>query len=292
MKNIVEVLDVSKQYTNGTKALKGVTFNLTNGIVGLIGANGAGKSTLMKILVTLVKPTAGKVNIYGRDVVDEKKTLRGEIGYLPQDLTLYEKLTVEESLRYFSALKNLQDDNQVIELMEKLNLEDYRGKKIGELSGGTKRRVGVAQALLGYPSILVLDEPTVGLDPEERVRLHEILEHYASDDRLIILSTHLIEDISKLCKNIVVLKQGQLIYAGSVEAKLKEIKDKVKIVNIQEIIRRECKSNVCILEEYSDENGKRLKVIDNFGNLAGKMVEPTLEDVYLYMMGGKHEKYM
>ena len=118
MKNIVEVLDVSKQYTNGTKALKGVTFNLTNGIVGLIGANGAGKSTLMKILVTLVKPTAGKVNIYGRDVVDEKKTLRGEIGYLPQDLTLYEKLTVEESLRYFSALKNLQDDNQVIELMK------------------------------------------------------------------------------------------------------------------------------------------------------------------------------
>lgn len=292
MKNIVEVLNVTKQYANGTKALKGVTFNLTNGIIGLIGANGAGKSTLIKILVTLVKPTTGKVNINGKDVVDGKKIIRGEIGYLPQDLKLYEKLTVEESLQYFSALKNIQDGNQVIELMEKLNLEDYREKKIDELSGGTKRRVGVAQALLGYPSILVLDEPTVGLDPEERVRLHEILEQYASEDKLIILSTHLIEDISKLCRNIVVLKQGQLIYAGSVETKLKEIKDKVKIINIQENIGIEFKNNACILEEYSNENGKCLKVIDNLGNLTGKIVEPTLEDTYLYMMGGKNEKYM
>lgn len=292
MKSVVEVLDVTKRYTNGTEALKGITFNLTNGITGLIGANGAGKSTLMKILVTLAKPTFGEVNINGRDVVDEKKIIRGEIGYLPQDLKLYDKLTVEESLQYFSALKNIQDDSQVIELMEKLNLIKYRKKKIGELSGGTKRRVGVAQALLGYPDILVLDEPTVGLDPEERVRLHEILEHYASNDRLIILSTHLIEDIAKLCKNIVVLKQGQLIYAGSVETKLKEIKDKVKIINVQENIGRECENTACILEEYSNENGKCLKVIDLVGNLTGKIVEPSLEDVYLYMMGGKNEKYM
>lgn len=292
MKKVVEVLDVTKRYTNGTEALKEVTFSLANGITGLIGANGAGKSTLMKILVTLVKQTSGDININGRDVAYEKKVIRGEIGYLPQDLKLYDNLTVEETLQYFSVLKNIQDNSQVIDLMEKLNLGKYRKKKIAELSGGTKRRVGVAQALLGYPDILVLDEPTVGLDPEERVRLHEILERYASNDRLIILSTHLIEDIAKLCKNIVVLKQGRLIYAGSVEAKLNEIKDKVKIITVQENMRRDCENNACILEEYSNENGKYFKVIDLIGNLTGKVVEPTLEDAYLYMMGGKNEKYM
>jgi ABC-2 type transport system ATP-binding protein len=209
---------VSKRY-GSHEALRGIDLHIEQGMFGLLGPNGAGKTTLLRILATLLRPTTGRVVINSFDLsrAAHRKAVRAHLGYLPQELGLYPDLTGREFLDYMGLLKRLYDRTarrrQIAALLEVVNLAGSAERKIKTYSGGMKRRLGIAQALLGDPQILVVDEPTAGLDPEERIRLRTLLTGLA-ENRVVILSTHVVEDISQTCERIAVLDQGQLVFDG------------------------------------------------------------------------------
>jgi ABC-2 type transport system ATP-binding protein len=210
--------EVSKQY-GAQEALRGITLSLEQGMFGLLGPNGAGKTTLLRILATLLRPTSGRVVIGDFDLGRRaaRKAVRAHLGYLPQELGLYPDLTSRELLDYIGLLKRLHDRaerrRQIAALLDIVSLAGDADRKIKTYSGGMKRRLGIAQALLGNPQVLVIDEPTAGLDPEERIRLRTLLTRLA-EDRIVILSTHVVEDISQTCERLAVLDQGTLVFDG------------------------------------------------------------------------------
>jgi ABC-2 type transport system ATP-binding protein len=217
---LVDILieHVSKRY-GSHKALRGIDLHIEQGMFGLLGPNGAGKTTLLRILATLLRPTSGRVVIGSFDLgqAAHRKAVRAHLGYLPQELGLYPDLTGREFLDYMGLLKRLYDRTarrrQIAALLEVVSLAGSADRKIKTYSGGMKRRLGIAQALLGNPQLLVVDEPTAGLDPEERIRLRTLLTRLAQD-RVVILSTHVVEDISQTCERLAVLDQGQLVFDG------------------------------------------------------------------------------
>lgn len=216
MKVVIE--QVSKCY-GSREALRGITLHIDRGMFGLLGPNGAGKTTLLRILATLLRPTSGRVIIGDFDLArrGQRKAIRAHLGYLPQELGLYPDLTGREFLDYIGLLKRLHDRaarrQQIAALLDIVSLGGHADRKIKTYSGGMKRRLGIAQALLGNPQVLVIDEPTAGLDPEERIRLRTLLTRLA-EDRLVILSTHVVEDISQTCERLAVLDQGALVFDG------------------------------------------------------------------------------
>ncbi len=214
------VKDVRKRYGNGQEALRGISLHIGRGMFGLLGPNGAGKTSLLRILATLLQPSSGQILIGGHDLAQmaERKKLRTHLGYLPQEISLYPDLTAREFLDYMGLLKGLRNRqsrrNQIEALLEVTSLTSAARRKIKTYSGGMKRRVGIAQALLGDPRLLIVDEPTAGLDPEERIRLRTLLSNLARD-RTILLSTHVVEDIGQTCQQLAVLHQGQIAFDGS-----------------------------------------------------------------------------
>ena len=215
MRANMEILHVSKQYKNGVTALEDVSFCVGSGVFGLLGHNGAGKTTLMKALVTVLKPSAGTIRVCGFDTAAQGKEVRARVGYLPQELAMYPSLSVWDFVNYMAQIKGIRDKKAVSTVLEEVEMLEFSRRKIGQLSGGMKRRVGIAQALIGNPPILVVDEPTAGLDPEERVRFRGLLSRYASEGRTVLLSTHIVEDIHQLCGELAVLRKGRLFYAGT-----------------------------------------------------------------------------
>lgn len=214
----VVIEDVSKRY-GAHEVLHGITLHIEQGMFGLLGPNGAGKTTLLRILATLLRPTSGRVIIGDFDLGRgaERKAVRAHLGYLPQELGLYPDLTGRELLDYIGLLKRLDDRaarrKQIAALLDIVSLTGTADRKIKTYSGGMKRRLGIAQALLGNPQVLVIDEPTAGLDPEERIRLRTLLTKLA-EDRIVVLSTHVVEDISQTCEHLAVLDQGTLVFDG------------------------------------------------------------------------------
>ena len=217
---MIELTNLTKTYRGKVQALRGVSLNIGPGMFGLVGPNGAGKTTLMRILAGLVRPTAGSARVLGHDVTRQagKMAVKTALGYLPQELGLYPDLTAREFLDYIAALKGLTDTaarrRQIDELLDCVGLADVAGRRLKTYSGGMKRRVGIAQALLGAPRLLIVDEPTAGLDPEERVRLRNLLAEM-SGRCTIILSTHIVEDVSQSCSDLAILAAGQVLYRGS-----------------------------------------------------------------------------
>lgn len=209
---------VSKRY-GSHEALKGIDLRIEQGMFGLLGPNGAGKTTLLRILATLLRPTNGRVIIGSSDLSQrtQRKMVRAHLGYLPQELGFYPDLTGREFLDYMGLLKRLYDRNarrrQIAALLNIVNLAEHADRQIKTYSGGMKRRLGIAQALLGDPQVLVIDEPTAGLDPEERIRLRTLLTRLA-EDRIVILSTHVVEDINQTCERLAVLDKGRLVFDG------------------------------------------------------------------------------
>jgi ABC-type multidrug transport system ATPase subunit len=211
---MLSIHGLSKTYPGGVRALQDVSLEIGPGMFGLLGPNGAGKSTLMKILATLLEPDAGRVTFDGIDLLGEKERVRGVLGYLPQDFGFYPTLTARRMLEYFAALRGIPDGAarraRVDELLERVNLTDARNRKIGGFSGGMRQRLGIAQALLASPRLLIVDEPTAGLDPEERLRFHNLLADI-SQEIVVLLSTHIVSDVSVLCSRMAVIDGGRIV---------------------------------------------------------------------------------
>src|SRR5215211_3952434 len=221
------IKDLVKTYASGVQALRGVSLELRPGIFGLLGSNGSGKTTLMKIIATLLEPDSGTVEMNGADLIAHKDRTRRILGYLPQDFGLYPTLTASQMLDYFAKLKGVNDKKErrslVDALLEKVNLSAERNRRLGGFSGGMRQRVGIAQALIGNPELLIVDEPTAGLDPEERSRLYNLLAESVRENTVVLLSTHIVSDVSNLCNHFAVIRGGQILSATSPDAALTEL---------------------------------------------------------------------
>lgn len=281
----IEINQLSKVYPNGTQALNNINLDIKSGIIGLLGPNGAGKSTLMSILATLAKPTQGGVIVNGEDILKKPKTMRKLLGYLPQYFGVYDQLTPIEFLQYLSAVKGLPHKmakNRIEELLCLLNLEQAKNIKLSDFSGGMRQRVGIAQALLNDPKVLIIDEPTVGLDPEERIRFRKLLSGLAHD-RIVILSTHIVSDVESIASDIVLIAKGETIIKQTPEVILATLENKVWscLVTPEEVSEYEDKFVVC--NHIRRASGIELRVISTATpDKQAKPVAPTLEDAYLY----------
>ncbi|MGM7681360.1 ABC transporter ATP-binding protein [Cytobacillus sp. Hm23] len=276
--------NVTKQF--GDKlAVNDVSFELTAGVYGFLGANGAGKTTLMRMLVTLINPTSGRILFDGKDVEDLGDEYRDILGYLPQDIGLYKNFSAEKYLMYISAIKGIEQQaakKKIDELLEVVNLSEHKKRKIGKFSGGMKQRLGIAQALLNDPKVLVVDEPTAGLDPKERIRFRNLLSSI-SKERIVLLSTHIVSDIEFIAKEIIVFKAGQLIQKDKPEELLENIRGFIWTVNVseQEVIGFQNKYKVSNI--ISNQNKVALRIIsESKPDERAIEASPNLEDLYLY----------
>lgn len=283
---MIEIENVSKCF--GKKvALKNVSLSFQSGICGLLGQNGAGKTTLMRILSTILDADSGTIRLNGE--ICNKSHMRQNIGYLPQQFSMYKGLSVEESLRHISVLKNIAHTDALAEIdkvLEAVNLSDRRKSKIGSLSGGMLRRVGIAQALLGNPALLIVDEPTAGLDPEERLRFRDLLSDIGSD-RMILISTHIVEDIEAVCDYAGILAHGIVLTQGTLEELKNTVKGKVWEVETKNKINPD--NHIWIVSQKKQESGFLCRLISDQEIMYGKRVEETLEDAYIYLNGRKQD---
>lgn len=257
----IQITSLKKTYGNKT-VLDSVTFSIGNGMFGLIGRNGAGKTTLMRILATLSRPSGGQVTFNGIPLQDTKK-IRSFIGYLPQEFSLYQDMSVFEVMRYLAALSGVPGEvwrERIPKLLRQVNLWDDRTKKAGKLSGGMKRRLGIAQALLDEPQVLIVDEPTAGLDPEERLRFYTLLDEFSSS-RTVVVSSHIMSDIESVCENVAVLDAGRLLFAGTVGALAKKAEGKVFELAIPKKEQDAVKRDYYILSSQSHASDVRIRVL-------------------------------
>jgi ABC-2 type transport system ATP-binding protein len=277
-----------KEYEGGVVGLHPTSLEISDGIFALLGPNGAGKSTLMSILTTLLEPTAGTARVGGMDVRHQKDEIRRILGYLPQDFGLYPSLTAYETLDYIALLYNISDasarKSRIEELLERMNLTDVRNRQVGGFSGGMKQRVGLAQALLNSPKLLIVDEPTAGLDPEERIRVRSLLAELAGE-RVIILSTHLIEDVEAVADRVAVLHKGRIRFEGDVPGMLEKARGKVWTVDAATSELAGLRGKY--LETAMRREGEKIQIrlaADMVDHPAAKLTEPTLEDAYIWLM--------
>lgn len=281
------VENVSKTYRGNVQALRGFSLTLGPGVLGLLGPNGAGKSTLMRILATITRPSAGRVLWNGVDIAREPDTLRGVLGYLPQDFGIYPNLNAIEFLDYLGAVKGLDaasTKKRIGTLLELVNLTDVAKRPLGGYSGGMRQRVGIAQALLNDPQLLIVDEPTAGLDPEERVRFRNLLSEL-SGDRIVILSTHIVSDVEAVATDIALIARGTMVTHGSPERLLAGVEGRVweVIVPSSELPRLREAHQVSNIAHRSDGVHARL-VADAPPTPQARPAEPTLEDAYLHAL--------
>ncbi len=228
--NSLQITDLSKTYNNGVKALDAISLDIPKGMFGLLGPNGAGKSTLMRTIATLQEADEGSIFLGETNVLKEKETIRRQLGYLPQEFGLYPKVSAEKLLGHLAVLKgigNSKNRKEVVEaLLHKTNLYEHRKKNLGTYSGGMKQRFGIAQALLANPSLIIVDEPTAGLDPAERNRFYNLLSELG-EHAIVILSTHIVEDVKELCTNMAIINKGQVLFQGSPTAAINQLEGKV-----------------------------------------------------------------
>jgi ABC-type multidrug transport system ATPase subunit len=286
----LKITDISKTYLNGVQALKNVTLTIPNGMYGLLGPNGAGKSTLMRILATLQEPDSGSVLLGKIDVLNQKEEVRKTLGYLPQEFGVYPKVSAEELLDYFAILKGFTGRRvrkEVIEsLLRQTNLWEVRKQKLGGYSGGMRQRFGVAVALLGNPKLLIVDEPTAGLDPAERVRFLNLLSELG-ENSVVILSTHIVEDVSELCTNMAIINKGEILLEAQPLQAVAELKGRIwrKLIEKNTLPQLEQEHQIISTKLLS---GRTMVHIYSPKVQGGgfELVEPDLEDVYFSTMAG------
>jgi ABC-type multidrug transport system ATPase subunit len=279
--------NVSKLYKGKVWGLKEFSMTLEPGILGLVGPNGAGKSTLMRILATITKPTEGKVTWNGVEIVRSPDGLRAVLGYLPQDFGVYPNLNAVEFLEYMAAIKGLSGHaarQRIDELLQVVNLVEARKRPLGGFSGGMKQRVGIAQALLNDPELLIVDEPTAGLDPEERVRFRNLLSDL-SGARIVILSTHIVSDVEASATQIALIRQGRLIRCETPEALLRGVRGRVWEWTAPSTELTALRERYLISSTARHSDGVQVRaVVDAMPAPSAQVVPPRLEDAYLYFV--------
>jgi ABC-type multidrug transport system ATPase subunit len=283
------IQNLSKTYPNGVHALQGINLTIPNGMFGLLGPNGAGKSSLMRTIATLQEPDSGSIAFHGLNVLQDKMGLRRQLGYLPQEFDVYPKTSADDLLDYLAQLKGVADRRQRKELVERLltvtNLYAVRKKAVATYSGGMKQRFGIAQALIGDPKLIIVDEPTAGLDPEERVRFHNLLAEISSDVT-VILSTHIVSDVSDLCQNFAIINKGQVLAQMKPKDALASLRGKIwekRVPRGQQ--NDELPAQLVSLHLSMGDQVMRLYG-ENWSDGDAKAVEPSLEDFYFVMIKG------
>ncbi|MFK5855325.1 MAG: ABC transporter ATP-binding protein [Bacteroidota bacterium] len=285
----ISIQELNKVYDNGKHALTDINLEIENGMFGLLGPNGAGKSTLMRILVTLMKPSSGNVFVNQMDISKNRGEIRDMLGYLPQDFRFFTKLKTWEFLDYaarLSGIRNKKQRLQKVDLwLEKVGLFDVRERNADKLSGGMKRRLGIAQALIGEPKILVVDEPTTGLDPEERIRFRNLMSDMSNQDAIIVLSTHIVGDISSICNNMALLDGGKLSFNGSPEKLINLTKGHAWQIETSGTEYDILKNKYPVISTIPNDYGWSVQfVADNYNDAKAVEIEPTLEHAYVYFM--------
>lgn len=291
---VLEISNISKTYPNGVQALKNISLTIPNGMFGLLGPNGAGKSTLMRILATLQEPDSGTASIGEIDVLNHKEEVRKTLGYLPQEFGVYPKARAEDLLEHFAILKGItqrKSRKEVVEaLLRQTNLWDVRRQKLGGFSGGMKQRFGVAVALLGNPKLMIVDEPTAGLDPAERVRFLNLLSELG-ESSVVILSTHIVEDVSELCTRMAIINQGQILLEAEPLRAVEELKGHIwrKIVERSDLPQLEHEHQIISTKLLSGRTVVHIYSAINPHN-GFEQVNPDLEDVYFSTMAGHFQQ--
>ncbi|MBK7893646.1 MAG: ABC transporter ATP-binding protein [Candidatus Promineifilaceae bacterium] len=286
---MIQINEVSKVYDNHKKAIDNLTLSIDKGKFGLVGPNGAGKTTLMRMLATLIKPTSGQITIFDRRI-DEKDEIRQMLGYLPQHVGFHENLTVEQELDFFATMKHIvakkDRQRQLDVVLEYVNLNEVRKERIKTLSGGMKRRLGIAITMLNNPRLLIIDEPTAGLDPEERIRFRNLLIRLG-EDQIVLLSTHIIEDISKVCNLLAIIDKGQLAFHGTTIELLSQAKEATWAIPSNEV--SSLLSNDFVASRIVEDEVKSIVLSDSKPTPNAQLITPHMEDAYLWVLhkGGK-----
>jgi ABC-type multidrug transport system ATPase subunit len=286
----LRIESLSKTYPNGTRALDDVSLTIDPGMFGLLGPNGAGKSTLMRILATLQEPDAGRVQLGEIDVLRDKEAVRRTLGYLPQEFGVYPKVSAEDLLDHFAVLKGItrRDERQrlVTALLEQTNLQRDRAKQLGGFSGGMRQRFGIAVALLGNPRLIIVDEPTAGLDPEERVRFLNLLAELGQNS-IVILSTHIVDDVTELCSRVAIIDRGQIRLQDDPQAAVARLHGRIwrRVVGRDELAAQQAKFNVLSTKLLAGRTVVRV-LADERPEAGYDPAEPGLEDVYFAAMRG------
>lgn len=282
----IEVRALKKTYGRNT-VLDNISLTIGNGMFGLLGRNGAGKTTLMRITSTLLKPSSGEITFDGIPLKDTNQ-IRSFIGYLPQEFSLYPDMSILETMRYLAAMSNIPLEVQrerIPRLLQQVNLWEDRKRKVRKLSGGMKRRLGIAQALLNEPKVLIIDEPTAGLDPEERLRFYTLLNEFSSD-RVVIVSSHIVGDIESVCENVAVLDGGRLLYAGTVGQLAESADGKVFELTVPKKEQAAIKQNYYVLSSQGHLSDTKIRILSDSVPAVGHSVSctPTVEDGYMELL--------
>lgn len=284
---MITISHLSKIYRRGVKAIDDISLEIGTGMFGLVGPNGAGKTTFMRIIAGLLKPTTGEISVFGHNLRSYagKQAAKAQLGYLPQDLGLYPNLNAYEFLDYMAILKGITGGadrrRQIDTLLEQVRLTDAAKRPLKTYSGGMKRRVGIAQALLGDPRLIIVDEPTAGLDPEERIRFRNLLADAAAG-RTIILSTHIVEDISQSCSDLAAMRGGKVIYRGSPQDLIAQARGSAWTITTQ---GERPNGGLTIVSTLQLATGVQYRVLGSpDGNYDAAPVEPSLEDGYMWLM--------
>lgn len=293
----IEIRGLNQIYPNGNHALKEINLDVGAGMYGLLGPNGAGKSSLMRIIVTLMKPSSGVVLLDGMDIQKNREKIRSMLGYLPQDFRYFTSLKTWEFLDYAGSLAGMKNRKErmaeVDRLLDQVGLLEVRDRQANRLSGGMKRRLGIAQALIGNPKIIVVDEPTTGLDPDERIRFRNILSLLSRNDVIIILSTHIVGDISSTCHGMALLNRGEMVFEGSPSTLVRYAEGHVFKLTLSPNDYDTVKERYNVISTIPVETGWEVQIVsDNPPEFRSTPVTPDIEHAYVYYMEHKLKTYI
>lgn len=281
--NSLIIKNLQKTYKNGVKAIDDISLEIGNGMFGLLGPNGAGKSSLMRTIVGLQSADSGQILFNDINVLENPDSIKKQLGFLPQDFGVYPKVSAYDLLNHLAVLKGVTDSferkNQILSLLEKVNLFAHRKKEVHTFSGGMRQRFGVAQALLGNPKIIIVDEPTAGLDPEERNRFNSLLSEIG-EDRIVILSTHLVEDVRNLCSKMAIMNEGKVLLQGNPMELIQSLEGKIWRKQIQKEELAYYKSEYSVISAQFTAGKMNIHLFSESQPIDFQQINPSLEDVY------------